>query len=264
MPEKAVLVVSFGTSHLDTLEKTIVPIEGDIAAALPDRTLRRAFTSGMILRKLERRDGLHIDNVSQALERLAGEGVRDVTVQPTHIMNGEEYDKLLAQAEPYRGQFGRLAIGRPLLSTEEDYRETAQALLEVLPERESGTALLFMGHGTEHFANSAYCQLEYLLHDLGRTDVLVGTVEGYPGFGEALRRLAERPEVRRMVLYPLMVVAGDHAKNDLAGPEPDSWRSQLEAKGYEVSCVLSGLGEYPGIRRVFVRHALEAAEDRAK
>ena len=140
---------------------------------------------------------------------------------------------------------------------------TAQALLEVLPERESGTALLFMGHGTEHFANSAYCQLEYLLHDLGRTDVLVGTVEGYPGFREALRRLAERPEVRRMLLYPLMVVAGDHAKNDLAGPEPDSWRSQLETRGYEVSCVLSGLGEYPGIR-LFVLHALEAAEDGAK
>ena len=259
MPERAVLVVSFGTSHLDTMEKTIAPIEGAIAAALPDRALRRAFTSGMILRKLAERDGLQIDNVSQALERLAGEGARDVVVQPTHIMNGEEHDKLLSQAAPFQGRFQRLAMGRPLLSAEEDYRETAQALLAALPAREEGQALIFMGHGTEHFANSAYCQLEYLFHDLGRTDVLVGTVEGYPGLREVLRRLEERPEVRRTVLLPLMIVAGDHAKNDLAGPEPSSWRGELQARGYAVDCRLTGLGELRGIRDIFVRHAQEAA-----
>lgn len=264
MPEKALLVVSFGTSHLDTLEKTIVPIEEDLAAALPDRVLRRAFTSGMILRKLEARDGLHIDDVPRALEGLAGAGVRDAVVQPTHIMHGAEYDKILAQAEPFRGRFERLAVGRPLLSAEEDYRQAAEALLEALPERAEDRALVFMGHGTEHFANPAYCQLEYLLHDLGRTDVLVGTVEGYPGFGEVLRRLSERPGVRRVVLAPLMIVAGDHAKNDLAGPEPVSWKSQLEALGYETDCRLTGLGEYPGLRGIFVRHALEAAGDGPK
>ena len=259
MPEKAVLVVSFGTSHLDTLEKTIVPIEGDIAAALPDRTLRRAFTSGMILRKLERRDGLHIDNVSQALERLAGEGVRDVTVQPTHIMNGEEYDKLLAQAEPFRGQFGRLAIGRPLLSTEEDYRETAQALLEVLPERESGTALLFMGHGTEHFANSAYSQLENMFYFLGHPHVLVGTVEGFPGLDYVRKRLKEQ-DIRKVYLAPFMIVAGDHAQNDLGGDEEDSWKSVLEQDGYETQVLLQGLGELSQISRLFGEH-LDCAEE---
>lgn len=256
MAGKAVLVVSFGTSHRDTLEKTIVPIERDIAASLPDRTLRRAFTSGVILRKLERRDGVRIDDVPHALERLAQEGFGDVMVQPTHILNGDEYDKLSAQAEPFRGRLERLSLGRPLLSDLEDYRETAQALLAHLPAPEEETALVLMGHGTEHAANPAYCQLEYLLHDRGRRDIMIGTVEGYPSFSEVLRRLEERPEVKRIVLYPLMIVAGDHAKNDLAGEEPDSWKSQLEKRGYGVTTILSGLGEYPEIRAIFVRHAL--------
>lgn len=258
MPHQAVLVVSFGTSHLDTLEKTIQPIEWDIAARLPGRVQRRAFTSGIILRKLAQRDGLHIDNVPQALERLAGEGCRDVVVQPTHIMNGDEYQKLMSQAEPFRDRFDRLVFGRPLLTTVQDYKSAAVALLTVLPEAAPDTALVFMGHGTEHFANSAYCQLEYLFHDMGRTDVLLGTVEGYPALDEVLSRLEERPQVKKVILYPLMIVAGDHAKNDLAGEEPDSWKSQLAARGYAVECVLSGLGEYPGIRALFVQHAMEA------
>lgn len=260
MTKRAVLVASFGTSHLDTLEKTIQPIEWDIAGQMPGRVQRRAFTSGMILRKLERRDGLQIDDVPRALERLAADGFRDVVVQPTHMMNGEEYDKLRAQAAPFGGRFDRLCVGRPLLSSVEDFRDTAAALLDVLPAAEPDTAFLFMGHGTEHFANPAYCQLEYLFHDLGRTDVLVGTVEGYPGFSEVLRRLAERPEVKKTVLLPLMVVAGDHAKNDLAGEGPESWKSLLEERGYTTECRLCGLGEYPGIRALFVRHALETEQ----
>lgn len=262
MTDKAVLVASFGTSHLDTLEKTIQPIEWDIAGRMPGRVQRRAFTSGMIQRKLEKRDGLHIDDVPQALERLAGEGFRDVVIQPTHIMNGEEYNKLTEQAELYRGRFERLAVGRPLLSTLEDYRETVEVLTGTLSGAAPEKAVVYMGHGTEHFANPAYCQLEYLFHDRGRADVLVGTVEGYPGFDEVLRRLAERPAVREVVLRPLMVVAGDHAKNDLAGEETGSWRSRLEEQGYAVSCVLAGMGEYAGIRSIFVRHALEAEQER--
>ncbi len=260
MPEKAVLVVSFGTTHLDTLEKTIQPIEWDIAGQMPGRVQRRAFTSGMILRRLSER-GLDIDDVPKALERLAEEGCTDVVLQPTHIMNGDEFDKLCAQAEPWRARFDRMALGRPLLTTLEDYRALSAALTELLPEAEEGTAHVFMGHGTEHYANAAYCQLEYMLHDGGRTDVLLGTVEGYPGLEEVLCRLDERQAVKNVVLYPLMVVAGDHAKNDLAGDEPESWRSQLTERGYQVSCSLRGLGEYPQIRALFVRHALAAAEE---
>ena len=222
MTEKAVLVVSFGTTHLDTLEKTIQAIEWDIAGRMPGRVQRRAFTSGMILRRLADREGLCIDDVPRALERLAAEGFADVVLQPTHIMNGDEFDKLCAQAEPFRAKFARMAFGRPLLTTLEDYRDLAAALTKILPQAEADTAHVFMGHGTEHYANAAYCQLEYMLHDGGRTDAVLGTVEGYPGLEEVFRRLGERETVRKVVLHPLMVVAGDHAKNDLAGDEPES------------------------------------------
>ena len=257
MPEKAVLVVSFGTTHLDTLEKTICPIERDIAAGMPGRVQHRAFTSGMILDRLARR-GLEVDDVPRALERLAGEGCTDVVLQPTHIMNGDEFDKLCAQAEPFRARFARMAFGRPLLTTLGDYRDLTGVLAGLLPAPEEGTAHVFMGHGSEHYANAAYCQLEYMLRDGGRTDAVVGTVEGYPGLEEVLRRLEEKRTVRAVTLHPLMVVAGDHAKNDLAGDGPESWRSRLLVRGYRVDCVLKGLGEYPQLRALFLRHALEA------
>ena len=236
MTERAVLAVSFGTSHRDTLEKNIAAIEAELAAAFPERTVRRAFTSGMILRKLAG-EGTHIDNVPQALERLLAEDCTDVVVQPTHVLNGEEYHKLLAQG---------------------------RALMEALPAQRADTAVLYMGHGSEHQANSAYALMEYTFHDLGRKDVVIGTVEGYPGFGEALRRLKERPQVRRVELRPLMTVAGDHAKNDLAGDEEDSWRRRLEAEGYETACVLTGLGEYPAVRALFVEHARQAEQLQAE
>ena len=192
MTERAVLAVSFGTSHRDTLEKNIAAIEAELAAAFPERTVRRAFTSGMILRKLAG-EGTHIDNVPQALERLLAEGCTDVVVQPTHVMNGEEYHKLLTQAEPYRARFARMSFGRPLLTAAEDYAALGRALMEALPAQRADTAVLYMGHGSEHQANSAYALMEYAFHDLGRKDVVIGTVEGYPGFGEALRRLKEAP-----------------------------------------------------------------------
>lgn len=256
--KKAILAVSFGTSYPDTLEKTIAAIEADLAAAFPDRRLFRAFTSGRIIKKLKNRDGVSIDTVPQALERLAAEGYADVIVQSTHVINGEEWDKLQAQAMPFAGSFQRLAFGQPLLTGIEDYREVTAALLRRLPPPEQGTAVVFMGHGTEHPANAVYATLEYMFHDMGRWDIRVGTVEGYPGFAEVSRRLAEDPNLHTIICYPLMVVAGDHAKNDLAGDGPDSWRSMLEAQGYQVRCVLEGLGQLPDIRAIFTKHALAA------
>ena len=261
MDKKAILAVSFGTSHFDTLEKTIAAIEADLAAALPDRTLFRAFTSGMILRKLEV-EGTHIDSVPQALERLLAEGYGDVVVQPTHILNGDEHDKLLALAAPYASKFRHLAFGKPLLTALEDYQALADALEADLPAPSVGAAVLFMGHGTGHWSNAAYAQLEYLLHDRGRRDVVIGTVEGYPGFGEAVRRIKELG-ASRVELRPLMIVAGDHAKNDLAGEEPDSWKNRLAGEGYAVTCVLKGIGEYPAVRALFCRHAKAALEKTA-
>ena len=261
--KKALLAVSFGTSHHDTLEKTIAAIEKDLAAAFPDRVLRRAFTSGMILRHIARRDNIRIDDVPAALNRLREEGFSDVLVQPTHIMNGDEYDKLMAQAAPFEGQFAALRFGAPLLTAAEDYRDTALALLEELPPEQAGKAVLFMGHGTEHYANSAYALLEYVFHDLGRKDIVVGTVEGWPDFDAALRRLKERPSLKEVELRPLMIVAGDHAKNDLAGEEPHSWKNRLAGEGYAVTCVLKGIGEYPAVRALFCRHAKAALEKTA-
>ena len=258
MKEKALLAVSFGTSYEDTLEKNIAAIERDLAAAFPERTLRRAFTSGMILRRWKRERGVEIDDVPAALERLAGEGYADILIQPTHVMNGEEYHKLADQAEGFRSRFDKLTVGVPLLTAAEDYLDLGRALMEILPPKSEERAVLYMGHGSEHQANSAYALMEYAFHDLGRDDVIVGTVEGYPNFDAAIRRLKERPQVKEVELRPLMTVAGDHAKNDLAGAEEDSWKNVLESMGYRTSCVLTGLGEYPQIRAMFVEHARQA------
>ena len=252
----ATLVVSFGTSVPGTLERNIAAIEREIAAALPDMPVRRAFTSGMILRKLARRDGVVIDDVPQALDRLYREGYRQVVVQPTHIINGDEFEKLCAQASAFDSMLS-LRIGTPLLTELEDYFALADALMESLEEPGEGEALVLMGHGSGHYANAAYPQLEYVLQDRGWSRAFVGTVEGYPGFEEVLRRLRERPDLHAVHLHPLMVVAGDHATCDMAGPEASSWRARLEAEGYAVRCTLRGLGEYAAVRRLFARHAVE-------
>ncbi len=253
--KQAILVVSFGTSYLDTLERTIAATEAAIAAAFPTWTVRRAFTSGMIMRKLRTRDGIEIDSVPQALERLLAEGFTRVVVQPTHMMHGEEYEKLCAQVAPYRNRLC-LSVGMPLLHSLEDYRQLTQALLDWLPTPEPQQALVLMGHGTEHFANSAYAQLDYMLSEGGRA-VYVATVEGYPTLEQVLGRLQE--QITHVTLAPLMLVAGDHARNDMAGDE-DSWKAELEAEGYQVTCLLQGLGECAAVREIFVAHCQVAME----
>ena len=255
--KEAILVVSFGTSHEDTLEKNISAIEESIGAKFPEITLRRAFTSGMIMKILREKKNIQIDNTSEALERLLSEGYTRVTIQPTHIMNGDEYEKMRSQAAPYADRLN-ISFGRPLLTTVKDYRDAAAAVKEAVSAPEADEAIVFMGHGTEHYANSAYSQFEYILHDMGWKNAFVGTVEGYPELDEVQRRLKEHPHIKRLRLYPLMIVAGDHAKNDMAGDEEDSWKTVLESAGYDVSCVLTGMGEMQGIRRIFAEHALDA------
>ena len=255
--KQALLAVSFGTSHLDTLEKTIAAIERDMAAALPGYALRRAFTSGMILRKLRERDGLEIDDVPAALARLEAEGFARVVLQPTHIINGEEYDKLMAQARPWADRL-EIRAGLPLLTSVQDARDVAAALMAELEAPAPDEALVFMGHGSGHHANAAYAQLEYVLHDAGWPRAFIGTVEGYPELPEVLRRVRELGDVRRVRLQPLMVVAGDHAKNDMAGEDDDSWRSVFARAGYQVDCRIRGLGEYARIRALFAAHARAA------
>ncbi|MDD6188313.1 MAG: precorrin-2 C(20)-methyltransferase [Clostridiales bacterium] len=256
--KKAILAVSFGTSYPDTLEKTIAATERELAAAYPEWEVRRAFTSGMIIKKLRQRDGLEIDNVGEALHRLEADGFTHVAVQPTHVMHGEEYEKMLAQLEPYRLRM-QIAVGMPMLHAEADYAAVADALLEWLSEPKADEALVFMGHGTPHFANSAYSQMEHVLKS--RCDrIYMATVEGYPTLESVKRQLEGRPEIKKVTLAAFMLVAGDHARNDMAGSE-DSWKAELEADGYSVRCVLQGLGECRKIRELFVEHCREAVEE---
>ncbi len=255
--KQAILVVSFGTSYRDTLEKTILAAEAAIAREFPGWEVRRAFTSGMIIRKLKERDGISIDNVTEGLNRLYQEEFTRVVVQPTHVMHGREYEKLIRMVNPWRDRM-KIAVGMPLLHCVADYEAVAEAMLGWLPAPTEEEALILMGHGTEHFANSCYAQMEYILR--AKNDrVYVGTVEGYPELSDLLPQLKKRPELRRITLAPFMLVAGDHARNDMAG-NGDSWKARLEAQGYRVNCILRGLGECPAILSLFAGHCRDAVK----
>lgn len=259
--KKAVLVVSFGTSYNESRALTIEAIEADVTAAFPDWEVRRAFTSQIIIDKLATRDNLQIDNVGQALERLIADGYGTVVVQPTHVMPGFEYDDIVAEVGTYTGYFSKLIVGKPLLTTEEDYENVVNAVMSTVAEAGSiDTAVVFMGHGTEHFANATYSELEYMLHAEGYENAFVGTVEGYPTVDDVIAAVTAYG-ANKVVLYPFMIVAGDHANNDMAGDEEDSWKSAFEAAGFEVECRIQGLGQNEGVREIEVAHLASAITD---
>ena len=260
--KKALLVVSFGTMYPEALERNIAAIERDLAAAFPDREFRRAFTSGIIRRKLMRRDRVKVDGVVEALEALWLEGYEDVLVQPTLIINGEETARMRAEIRLYSDQFRRLQVGKPLLTDQQDYELLADAIAQEMPQMSYDGALALMGHGTKHFSNPAYIALEYVFHAKGYTNVFIGTVEGYPTIHEVIDRLDNHLNARRVYIAPLMVVAGEHARKDMAGPQPDSWKNQLIAHDYQPIAILKGLGEYAGVRALFVEHARQALNQR--
>lgn len=249
--EKAILMVSFGSSHLDTLEKNIAKMEQEAQERFSEYQVYRAFTSRMILQKLRETQHLCIDTVEAALERMLEDGIKEVVVQPTHIINGTENDAMLRDLKRYETQFAKLRIGKPLLSKPQDYKKAVQAVMEQI-NLEEDEMLILMGHGTEHHANAAYCALEYMFHYLGYEQVLVGTVEGFPGLGEVMTKL-EYTGKRRVRLLPFMFVAGEHAKEDMAG-EDASWKSEMEQAGYRVEAQIQGLGELQGIRQIYMEH----------
>lgn len=251
--KKAILVVSFGTSHADTRALTIEAAEKQIQETFPEYDVKRAFTSQMIIKIIAKRDGIKVNTVQQAMEELKKEGYTDVIIQPLHIMNGAEYDELVAESAIYADAFSTFEVASPLLTSVEDYKNVAKALEAQLPERKNDEAVVFMGHGTHHFANSTYPAMDYVFDDLGYDNVFVGTVEGYPSIDEVKKRLSEN-NVKKVTLMPFMLVAGDHAKNDMAGEEEDSWKSILEKEGYEVEIYLHGLGENEGIRNIYASH----------
>ena len=255
-----ILVVSFGTSYNDNRELSIGAVEADIQAAYPDWEVRRAFTAQTIIDILAERDGIQTDNVTQAMERLVADGVKRVVLQPTHLMHGYEYDDVMAEIAPYVDQFDYFAVGEPLLSSLEDYDAVIDA---VLSENEyvgsEDVALVFMGHGTEHFANASYSQLQAMMRAEGYENAFVGTVESFPTVDDMLSQVAEFG-ASKVILQPLMVVAGDHANNDMAGDEEDSWKTAFTEAGYEVECVIEGLGQNPAIRAIYVEHVGAAIE----
>lgn len=252
--KKVLLVISFGTSYNNNRDLSIGSVEKALTDAYPEYEMRRAFTSQIIIDKLKERDGIEIDNVTQAMERLVSDGIKDVVVQPTHVMNGFEYDDIVSEVSPYQEKFDRFKMGSPLLITDEDYQELASVITEETKEYDTdGNAVVFMGHGTEHEANATYAKLQKVLMEGGHSRYFIGTVEAEPTLEDVLA-LVQASGAKKVTLLPLMIVAGDHANNDMAGDEEDSWKSVFEKAGFEVECVLKGLGQYPGIQEMFVSH----------
>ncbi|MDC9593767.1 sirohydrochlorin cobaltochelatase [Xenorhabdus sp. IM139775] len=257
--KKALLVISFGTRYPETLKNNIEACEQQLAAVFADRELFRAFTSGMIIHKLRQRDGIHIDTPHDALSRLYHAGYHDVAVQCLHIINGDEYEKVLREVERFRPLFKRLVLGAPLLSHFDDYLQLMQALRHQLPRLAENESVVFMGHGTTHPAFSAYACLDHLMNH-AHFPARVGAVESYPELALIIKGLKAQ-KIRKVYLMPLMLVAGDHAIHDMASNEAGSWKSQLGQAGIVAVPWLQGLGENPMIRQMFVDHLSHALHD---
>ena len=256
---KAILVVSFGTSYAATRKVTIEAIEKDIAEAYPDYKLYRAWTSKMILAKLKKRDNLHINNVKEAMEEMIADGITDVIIQPTHVINGIENELMKEDALSYRESFHSIRFGTPLLTSEEDNQTVIDAIAGEFSYLKEDEVLVLMGHGTTHYSNAIYAALDYAFKDKGHPNIFLGTVEAYPSM-LSLMKMVKAYAPKKVVLAPFMIVAGDHAKNDMAGDDPESWYSQFVEEGFQVESVLKGLGEYEGIRRLFVKHVADTLQ----
>ncbi len=258
---QAIMVVSFGTSYNDSREATIGAIEKAIADKFPEYEVRRAFTSQIIIDKLKERDGLEIDNVGEALDRAVEDGVQKLVVQPTHLMDGYEYTDLADELAEYEDKFDQVVLAKPLLMDDADYEAVVAAITDVASSYDDGeTAICFMGHGTEAESNSVYPTLQEKLTKTGYENYYIGTVEAEPALEDVLNAVQAKGTYKKIVLRPLMVVAGDHANNDMAGDEEDSWKSVFEGANYEVECILEGLGQVPAVQDIYVAHTQAAID----
>ena len=278
--ENELLVVSFGTSFNDSRVADIKGIEDALQAAYPDWSVRRAFTAQIIINHIQARDGEKIDNMTQALDRAVANGVKNLVVQPTHLMHGAEYDEMCEAIEAYKDQFESVSIAEPMLGevgsdatvinadkeavakavvaaalSESGYESTAAA-------KEAGVAYVLMGHGTAHVAKVTYSQMAAQMDKLGYENVFIGTVEGEPEDTscEAVIAAVKEAGYTTVVLRPLMVVAGDHANNDMAGADEDSWKTMFEAAGLTVNCQISGLGRIADVQALYVAHTKAAID----
>ncbi|MEG0091215.1 MAG: sirohydrochlorin cobaltochelatase [Oscillospiraceae bacterium] len=254
MSKKGILAASFGTSFDETREKNIGALENELAQTFKDYKLYSAFTSGMV-RKLLAQKGIETFDAKQMLKKMQEDGVTQVIVQPTHLLYGDEFDKLCMQAIESEYLFKDLKISTPLLADTQDMRKVLHILNDNV-KTQQGEALVLMGHGTQHFCNSVYGALDYMAKAEGMEHIFVGTVEGYPDFDLMLKQI-QRAGYKKVVITPLMLVAGDHATNDMASEEKTSWKSQFEAVGIKARCVVKGLGEYPEIRKIYCTHTMD-------
>lgn len=258
--ENELLVLSFGTSFNDSRRLTIGAIEQALEDAFPDYSVRRGFTANIVIDHVESRDGIHIDDINEALDRAVDNGVKNLVVQPTHLMNGLEYDEIVGKLAEYSDSFEKISVGEPLLTSDEDFETVADAIIEATAEYDDGeTAICFMGHGTEAESNEVYAKMQQVLTDKGMENYYVGTVEASPSLDDVLAAVGEK-DYKRVVLRPLMVVAGDHANNDMAGDEEGSWKTTFEEAGYEVVPVLEGLGQLEAVQQLYVAHAQAAID----
>lgn len=258
--ENELMVVSFGTSFNDSRRLTIGAIESAIEKAFPDYSVRRGFTSQIIIDHVKSRDKIAIDNVKEALARAEKNGVKNLVIQPTHLMNGLEYTDLVNEAAEYSDAFEKVAVGEPLLTSDEDFKAVIRAITDSTAEYDDGeTAICFMGHGTEAESNQVYAKLQKMLTEAGYRNYYVGTVEATPSVEDVLAAV-KKGTYKKVVLKPLMIVAGDHANNDMAGDEQGSWKTTFESAGYEVTAIVQGLGELEGIQQLFVEHAQAAVD----
>ena len=280
--ENELLVVSFGTSFNDSRAEDIKGIEDALAEAYPDWSVRRAFTAQIIINHVEARDNEVIDNMQQALDRAVDNGVKNLVVQPTHLMHGAEYDEMVDAVNEYKDKFESIAIAEPMLGEvgddatviNDDKKAVAQAITDeackeagfddMQAAADAGTAFVFMGHGTSHTANVTYDQMQTQMDDLGFTNAFIGTVEGEPEDTacEAVIEKVKEAGFKNVILRPLMVVAGDHANNDMAGDDEDSWKSQFEASGDfdSVDCQIAGLGRIEAVEDLYVEHTKAAID----
>ena len=262
--ENELLVVSFGTSFNDNRRFTVGAIENAMEKAFPDYSVRRGFTSQIIIDHVKSRDNVTIDNVGEALGRAADNGVKNLVIQPTHLMNGLEYNDLVNEVAEYSDAFEKVAVGEPLLTSDDDFKAVMKAITEATAEYDDGeTAICFMGHGTEAESNQVYAKMQDMLKEAGHENYYIGTVEAAPTVEDVLAEV-KKGSYKRVVLEPLMIVAGDHANNDMAGDDEGSWKNVFEGAGYEVTCLLRGLGEMEPIQQLFVEHAQAAMDSLSK
>lgn len=261
MSKKGILVVSFGTTHVDTRKRTIEAIENAIKNEFTDYKIYRAYTSNIVMRKIEKQEKIYILDVDEAILQMLEDGIEEIIIQPTHVIKGIEFEKIVKTAIKYKDKFKKFKMSNPLLSRNSDYEKAANVIINEVNKVEVVDkvrhAFIFMGHGSEHKANESYTILQNVIKGQDFNNIYIATVEGEPSIEDIINWM-EKCSYNSVTLIPFMIVAGDHAKNDMIGDDEDSWKSLLEKEGYEVNYILKGLGEIEDIQNMFIQHVKNA------